>query len=106
MYKLLTKIIVFAPEKDVKTLIDAMAQAGAGIIGNYSHCAFVTEGTGYWKPLPGAHPTTGTVGALSQEPQFRIEMICPHEKVPDVIAAINKHHSYESPEINVLTLQH
>lgn len=51
------KVIVFAPKSDVDKLIAAMGDAGAGKIGNYSHCAFVTLGYGTWRPLPGANPT-------------------------------------------------
>jgi len=43
-------------------LHDALSAAGAGAIGDYSHCSFATAGTGQFKPLTGANPAIGEVG--------------------------------------------
>lgn len=43
------KIVVFAPKKNTDQIIEAMAAAGAGVIGNYTHNAFITSGFGNWK---------------------------------------------------------
>ena len=40
------KVITFVPQKDVNKVADALYAAGAGAIGNYSHCGFRTEGVG------------------------------------------------------------
>lgn len=104
MYML--KIFVFAPddESTIIQIIKAAAQAGAGEVGNYSECAFVTRGTGQWKSEPGSKPKVGVVGELSQEPQVKIEMICPEEKIDSVISSVKKIHPFEEPEINVVKL--
>lgn len=98
------KIVVFAPKSDVDRLIQAMGDAGAGKIGNYSCCAFVTSGTGYWKPLPGSKPTEGKIGEVSKEEQYKIEMICSVDCLQEVVLTIRRTHSYETPEINVIKL--
>jgi hypothetical protein len=60
----LDKIVTFIPVGPAITAVhDALAAAGAGTIGDYSHCSFATAGTGQFKPLAGAHPTIGVVGA-------------------------------------------
>ena len=41
----------------------ALAEAGAGRIGDYDHASFSTPGEGRFRPLEGANPTIGTVGA-------------------------------------------
>ena len=51
--------------------------AGAGNIGDYSHCSFATAGTGQFKPLAGAHPTIGEVGRLERVAETRLEMVLP-----------------------------
>jgi hypothetical protein len=98
------KVIVFAPKSDVDTLVTAMGDAGAGTIGKYSHCAFVTQGVGHWKSLPGSHPTVGKVGEMSTEEQHKIEMVCTQEALASVVSTIRKTHSYETPEINIVEL--
>ncbi len=100
------KIYIFAPDKQevIETLVDAASQHGAGIIGNYSHCYFLTKGTGNWKSLDGAHPTIGHVGEYSHVPEVKIEMVCPDENVVSVVRAIRNVHPYEEPEIDVISL--
>jgi hypothetical protein len=98
------KIFVIVPIANTDELINAMSGAGAGIIGNYSHNAFITSGMGNWKSEEGAHPTIGEVGKMSREPENKVEMICPEEKLEAVIKAIRKVHPYEEPAIDVIKL--
>lgn len=100
------KIFIFSPddESTIAQIINAAAQAGAGEVGNYSECAFITRGTGQWKSEQGSKPKVGAVGEVSHEPQVKIEMICPEEKIDGVIASVKRIHPYEEPEINVVNL--
>ncbi len=101
------KLFVFCPDKEevINSIIDTASKAGAGIVGNYSCCAFITKGTGNWKSEEGAHPTIGEVGKMSREPEIRIEMICPNEKAVEVKKAIKSIHPYEEPEIDFVELK-
>jgi len=45
------------------------------------------------------------VGEVSREPEDRIEMICPEEKLNAVVAAIKKVHPYETPAIDVYKVE-
>lgn len=98
------KIVTMAPEQSVGNLINAMAQAGAGTIGAYTHCAYITHGTGNWYSGEGSHPTLGEVGKMSQESEEKIEMLVPDDKVDTVVQAIYKTHPYETPEIDIYQL--
>ena len=99
------KIFVFAPVDATDKIIDAASEAGAGKIGNYSHCAFITSGVGNWKSLPGSHPTIGEVGKMSREPENKIEMLCSDKSLQNIVTAIRRAHPYESPEIDVVKLE-
>ncbi len=100
------KLFVFVPDKEevIDAVIAEASKAGAGVIGNYSCCAFITKGMGNWKSEEGSHPAIGSVGAMSREPEVRIEMICPDEKAKAVHLAIRSVHPYEEPEIDFVTL--
>lgn len=100
------KLFVFVPNKEdlINSLIEAASEAGAGVIGNYTCCAFVTQGMGNWKSEEGSHPTIGEVGKMSHEPEARIEMICPKDKASAVRKAIKAIHPYEEPEIDFVEL--
>jgi hypothetical protein len=79
--------------------------AGAGRIGNYSHCSFTVRGVGRFKPLAGAVPTIGQVGTPEAVEEERIEMICAEDRLRDVMAAIRRVHPYEEPAIDVYALE-
>jgi hypothetical protein len=99
------KIEVFLPRSVLPEMMSAMADLGAGRIGNYDHCAAVTEVTGYWRPLPGANPTIGEVGGVSSEPEVKLEMDCVKELIPEVVQAIRRIHPYEEPVIHLVPLE-
>ncbi len=80
------KFFIFAPRDPevIAKIIDAASKAGAGTVGNYTHCAYITEGYGTWFPLPGTKPTIGQVGNLSKEEEVKIEMECPKDRMQEV----------------------
>ena len=89
------KIAVFVPQEAVDAVRDAMAEAGAGRIGQYTHCSFRTPGTGTFVPLPAAHPYRGGVGKLEEVEEYRLEMVCVGSWLDNVIAAMLESHPYD-----------
>ncbi len=101
----LDKIVTFVPVGPSITAVhEALSAAGAGAIGDYSHCSFATAGTGQFKPLPGAHPTIGEVGRLERVAETRLEMVLPRPRRAAVVAALRAAHPYEEPAFDVLEL--
>lgn len=100
------KFILFCPKnwELIEKIINAAAKEGAGIIGNYSHCAFVSEGVGVWKAQKGAKPNIGRIGKLSKEKEVKIEMECPKTKLEKVFKAIRKVHPYDKIAIDVVEI--
>ena len=86
------KIVVFVPETHTDIVREAMGKAGAGKIGNYSHCSFSSKGVGRFKPEEGADPHIGKVGKFEEVFEERIEIICSREKLDRVIVAIKEVH--------------
>ncbi|GGG56413.1 Nif3-like dinuclear metal center hexameric protein [Paenibacillus radicis (ex Gao et al. 2016)] len=91
----LYKLVVFVPESHHETVLNAMFQAGAGAIGNYSKCSFNIEGTGTFLPGEGTTPFIGTAGKLERTAEIRIETIVPHSVHRKVVQAMLKVHPYE-----------
>lgn len=98
------KLVVFVPLESAAKVSNAVFAAGAGAIGNYSHCGFSAEGTGTFLPLKGARPAIGKQGTLEKAPETRLETIVPAEKLDNVIAAMKKAHPYEMPAFDVFKL--
>jgi hypothetical protein len=99
------KIVVYVPKEHGEALRQAMGEAGAGVIGEYSFCTFTSSGVGRFKPSKAAHPSAGEVGKLNALQEERIETICAPEALERVLHAIRKAHPYEEPAIDVYPLQ-
>jgi dinuclear metal center YbgI/SA1388 family protein len=101
----LYKIVVFVPMKSLDAVRDALATAGAGVIGNYSHCSFRSAGTGTFRPLEGASPYVGEVGQLEQVDELRLEMLVPQRQLSQTLDAMMKAHPYEEVAYDVYRLE-
>lgn len=100
----LDKVVVFVPHDDADRLVDALAEAGAGEIGDYRRCAWTTTGTGTFTPQPGASPAIGTVGEAERVGETRVEMVLPRQRRSAVVRALRDAHPYEEPAFDVLEL--
>ena len=99
------KIVVYVPETHADILRTALGNAGAGVIGNYTHCTFTLKGTGRFKPGEGAHPTIGQIGKLEETEEERIETVCEADKLQEVLKAIRDAHPYEEPATDVYPIE-
>lgn len=99
------KIVVYVPEDRANRLREAMGNAGAGKIGNYTHCTFTLKGTGRFRPEEGANPTIGEVGKLEEVSEDRIETVCSGENLQAVLEAIRDNHPYEEPATDVYPIE-
>jgi dinuclear metal center YbgI/SA1388 family protein len=98
----LDKIVTFVPHADAARVLDALAAAGAGTIGEYDRCAWTTTGLGTFRPGGGANPTIGTVGEVEEVPETRVEMVLDRSRRSTVLAALREAHTYEEPAFDLL----
>ncbi|WP_027415843.1 Nif3-like dinuclear metal center hexameric protein [Aneurinibacillus terranovensis] len=101
----LKKIVVYVPAFHLDAVREAMAQAGAGWIGHYSHCSFVVKGTGTFVPREGTDPYIGEQGKLTQVEEVRMETIMPEEIQAKVIKAMVKAHPYEEVAYDIYPVE-
>jgi hypothetical protein len=97
-------LIVTVPVTHLQNVLEAMGEAGAGQIGNYTDCAFYSPGVGRFKPNEAANPALGEKSQVNEVEEYRIETFCSREKLRHVVAAIRQAHPYEEPVIYVLPL--
>ena len=101
----LAKIVSFIPDGHVERVRNAMTQAGAGVIGNYSSCSFGSKGTGSFYGSSTSNPFLGKRGNIEFVDETRLEMIAPRAIVPDVIAALKAVHPYEEPAYDIYFIE-
>ncbi|NUU62374.1 Nif3-like dinuclear metal center hexameric protein [Paenibacillus agri] len=91
----LSKLVVFVPKDHHQKVLDAILNAGAGSIGNYSHCSFNIEGYGTFLPGEDTEPYIGEPGKMQRAEEVRIETIVPQGIRNKVVQAMLKAHPYE-----------
>lgn len=101
----LKKLVVYVPVLDSQKVKEAIGDAGAGAIGNYSHCLFSTTGTGQFLPNEDAHPYIGQTDMLEQVEEERVETIFPEYLEKSVIQAMLKAHPYEEVAYDIYHLE-
>ncbi len=100
----LLKLVVFVPLSHLGAVREAVAEAGAGWIGSYSHCSFQTTGTGTFMPREGTRPFIGEAGQLEEVEEVRLETILPTSLRSRVMAALLKAHPYEEAAFDLYPL--
>ena len=98
----LSKLVVFVPDAHAPALIDALAAAGAGRLGDYDRCAWTAPGVGTFRPGAGANPAIGSPGVVEQVAETRVEMVVPPGRVGAVVGALRAAHPYEEPAFDLL----
>lgn len=100
----LDKWVVFVPAENADAVREAMFAAGAGRIGDYSHCSWTTSGTGQFLPHEGASPAIGAVGSVERVSEDRVEVIAPAGLRGRILTAMRAAHPYEEPAFDILAL--
>lgn len=101
----LFKLAVFIPNGHEEAVRTAVSNAGAGWIGNYSHCTYQTTGIGTFTPLEGTNPFIGRQGELERVNEVRLETIVPQARLNRVIKALLKSHPYEEVAYDIYPLE-
>ena len=98
------KVVSFVPPSHVDAVIDAMAAAGAGTIGNYERCVWAGDGTGTFTPQQGARPLIGAVDNVEVLDERRVEMVAPRALRAQVVTALRAAHPYEEVAVDIYPL--
>lgn len=99
------KLITYAPVDEAQQLREALFGAGAGHIGNYSHCSFNTEGVGTYNGNENSNPTKGKPGSTHIEKETMISVIFPKHLESKIIKTLLSKHSYEEVAYEVVTIE-
>jgi dinuclear metal center YbgI/SA1388 family protein len=100
----LDKWVIFVPPENAEAVRAAVFAAGAGRIGDYSQCSWSVTGTGQFLPEDGAAPAIGSVGAVEQVVEDRVEVVAPARVRREVLSAMRAAHPYEEPAFDIVAL--
>ena len=101
----LKKLVTFIPVENADQVREAVFNAGAGNIGNYDSCGFVTEGLGSFRGNENSNPFVGKKGEIHSEKEVRFETIFPGYLQGRIIDALLKSHPYEEVAYDIYPLE-
>jgi dinuclear metal center YbgI/SA1388 family protein len=101
----LLKLVTYVPEKHLEKVREAIFSAGAGKIGDYDNCSFISEGTGSFRGGENTKPFAGEKGKLHFEKEFKLETVMFSHLKGKVIDALLETHPYEDVAYDVYALE-
>ncbi|MFT4968491.1 MAG: dinuclear metal center YbgI/SA1388 family protein [Chitinophagales bacterium] len=101
----LSKVVCFVPLNAKKKVLQAMFEAGAGRIGNYSEASFSHEGEGTFKGNSSSKPAIGELNKLEKVKEARVEVLVENYRLSKVLSAMQDEHPYEEVAYDVIELK-
>lgn len=107
----LDQLTVFVPTAEdgsaadpVAAVVDAVSAAIGPVWGDYTRCAWWSQGTGTFTPGEASHPTIGRVGEPAYVDEVRVEITVPRARRHQAVDAMRSAHPYEVPAFSVVEL--
>src|SRR3569623_1196084 len=91
----LSQLTTFVPHSSIDSVLQALHVAGAGCIGDYTHCNFATAGIGSFEPTSTADAHAKIVKHVEKVEKGRIDVIFPSYLETSILQALRDSHSYE-----------
>jgi dinuclear metal center YbgI/SA1388 family protein len=101
----LRKLVIFVPEESANAVAKALAEVGAGVIGDYTECAFRTRGTGTFRGGDETNPYLGEKGRLEEVEEVRMETVVPAHALRRAVDAATAAHPYEEVALDVYPVE-
>ncbi len=101
----LKKLVVFVPKTHTDEVHQALSGAGAGHIGRYDDCAFITPGEGRFRGAAGTNPFLGRPAVSERASEDRLETVFPAGLEAEVIQALHDSHPYEEVAYDIYPVE-
>lgn len=99
------KLTTYVPIDAIDSVKSALFEAGAGAIGNYDNCSFITEGVGSFKGNELSNPTYGVKGKLQHEKEMMLSLTFHKHLEGKILKALFSSHPYEEVAYEIITIE-
>lgn len=98
------KLVTYVPIQHTEKVRQALFVAGAGAIGNYDHCSFISEGKGSFRGNEHSNPVIGQAGVEEIVEEHKVEVTYEKHLQGKVLSALFQAHPYEEVAYEVYNL--
>lgn len=95
----------YVPKEAKEKVLSALHNAGAGQLGNYSHCSFSHVGEGQFKGNENSNPTIGAQGKITKIDEHHIQLVFKKHLQHRIISALNDVHPYEEVAYEIIAIE-
>lgn len=99
------KLVTYTVPENAAEVRRALFDAGAGTIGNYDNCSFVSNGTGTYKGNSDSNPVIGQRNELTETAEIKIEVTFEKHLESKILKALFTNHIYEEVAYEIYDLQ-
>ena len=101
----LLKLNTYVPHEYLESVLEALHNAGAGKIGDYDQCSFVSGGKGSFRGNQKSTPSIGKPLEKSSVSESQIQVVFHRQYHKQIIKALIESHPYEEVAHEVYTLE-
>ncbi|XP_004207083.2 GTP cyclohydrolase 1 type 2 homolog [Hydra vulgaris] len=105
VHKSIKKLITSTVPENLKKLREALFEAGAGKIGNYSNCSFNTQGIGTYMGNKCSNPNIGQKLEFIEAQETKIEVFFDNCLQSKVLQALFSNHVYEEVAYEIYNIE-
>ena len=103
--KTIRKLTTYAPKNEAPMLLKKLYDAGAGKIGNYKECSFITTGKGTFRGNEKSNPNLGIKGEKTEVEEIQINLVFDLSSQQKILHTLFEAHSYEEVAYEVFSLE-
>ena len=98
------KLVTYTIPENVEQIKKGLFEAGAGKIGNYEECSFMSTGIGSYKGGDNSNPVIGARYELVEAQEVKIEVTFEKHLEAQIIQALKTNHIYEEVAYEITNL--
>jgi dinuclear metal center YbgI/SA1388 family protein len=99
------KLVTYTVPENAAKIRQALFDVGAGTIGNYDNCSFVSNGMGTYKGNSESNPVIGERNELIETSEIKIEVTFEKHLESKILKALFENHIYEEVAYEIYDLQ-
>lgn len=98
------KLVTFVPINDLENVRKSLFDAGAGAIGNYDHCSFISNGTGSFRGNQHSNPVIGEPFKEEKVEEVKLEVTFEKHLQQKILTNLFNSHPYEEVAYEIYLL--